>query len=52
LAEAAAMARGAALHGDDADSSDDDLYGGMHLSSGVLLDGFDHMDVDELMVRS
>ena len=50
LAEAAALARGAALHGDDGDSSDDDVYGGMHLGSGVLLDGFEHMDVDEIMV--
>ena len=44
------MARGAAVHGDDADSDDDDdLYAGMH--SGVLLEGFEHLDVDEIMVR-
>ena len=50
LAEAAAMARGAAVHGDDADSDDDDdLYAGMH--SGVMLEGFEHLDVDDIMVR-
>ena len=45
------MARGARVHGDDADSDDDDdedLYAGMH--SGVLLEGFEHLDVDEIMV--
>ena len=43
------MARGAALHGDDADSDEDDEgYPGMH--SGVLLEGFEHLDVDEIMV--
>ena len=51
LAEAAAMARGAAVRGDDVDSDDDDddLYAGVH--SGVLLEGFEHLDVDEIMVR-
>ena len=50
LAEAAAMARGALVHGDDADSDEDDqVYAGMH--SGVLLEGFEHLDVDEVMVR-
>lgn len=44
------MARGAAVHGDDADSDDEDdeVYAGMH--SGVLLEGFEHLDVDEIMV--
>ncbi len=46
------MARGAAVRGDDADSDDDndDLYAGVH--SGVLLEGFEHLDVDEIMVGS
>lgn len=45
------MARGAAVRGDDADSDDDDddLFAGVH--SGVLLEGFEHLDVDEIMVR-